>query len=593
MLLINTEDCTTLQSSLSSKGPTMQSLWQNEIADQLNNPLAFRVYTSRLLGQEPALVLHGGGNTSVKTQVTNLFGEVEEILYVKGSGWDLETIEAAGFAPVKMGVLLKMAQLPDLSDSDMVKYQRAAMIDPSAPNPSVEAILHAIIPFAYVDHTHADAIVTLTNTPDGKAMIQELYGKRVFVIPYVMPGFALAKLVYEMTRDLKWQSIEGIVLMNHGLFTFSDDAKTAYEKTIGLVTEAEQFIEAQLCLKSEAIEEATGQAPSGYPEQDISIDLVELAKIRKRVSAQKGAAQVALLNSSLPSCHIASHPKLKEIATRGPLTPDHVIRTKRVPVIFDENIEAELSEYASKYIEYFEAHQHGETMLNYAPNFAIWKGKAAISFGKTIKEALIIEDITSHTFDAILTAEQFSQYQALNAKQIFEVEYWELEQAKLKKSSTNDKPLLGKVVMVTPAATVVRQAVIEQLKKLGANVLELNECHDFDTLDKCQEVAETAVIDFGGLDILICLNDDSTNLMLINTCEAFLEHGISPAVLCVNHTTLPVMSNDTIKVLPLNWSTQKGTDSAEGQTSGIFNLTSAITMMLSPDYELNEDGLSV
>ena len=492
-----------------------------------------------------------------------------------------------------MDVLLKMAQLPSLSDSDMVKYQRAAMIDPSAPNPSVEAILHAIIPFAYVDHTHADAIVTLTNTPDGKAMIQELYGKRVFVIPYVMPGFALAKLVYEMTRDLKWQSIEGIVLMNHGLFTFSDDAKTAYEKTIELVTEAEQFIEAQLCLKSEAVEEASGQEPNGYPEQDISIDLVELARIRKLVSAQKGAAQVALLNSSVPSCHIASHPKLKEIATRGPLTPDHVIRTKRVPVIFGENIEADLSEYASKYIEYFEVYQHEQTMLNYAPNFAIWQGKAAISFGKTVKEALIIEDITSHTFDAILTAEKFSQYQALSAQEIFEVEYWELEQAKLKKAANNNMPLLGKVVMVTPAATEVMQAVVEQLTKLGANVLDLNEYHGFDTLDKCQEAAETAVIDFGGLDILVCLNDDSTNLMLINTCEAFLEHGLSPTVLCVNHLTLPVMSSENINVLALNSSVNTDIGSTEDKHAGLFNLTSAITMMLSPEYAPNNDEVKV
>ena len=135
----------------------MQSLWHAQTASQFTTPLELRVYTSRLLGQEPALVLHGGGNTSVKTQVENLFGEREEILFVKGSGWDLETIEAAGFAPVKMNVLLKMAKLAELTDSDMVKYQRAAMIDPNAPNPSVEALLHAIIPFAFVDHTHTDA----------------------------------------------------------------------------------------------------------------------------------------------------------------------------------------------------------------------------------------------------------------------------------------------------------------------------------------------------------------------------------------------------------------------------------------------------
>ncbi|WP_065204423.1 bifunctional aldolase/short-chain dehydrogenase [Shewanella woodyi] len=571
----------------------MHSLWQNEIAEQLNTPLALRVYTSRLLGQEPALVLHGGGNTSVKTQITNLFGETEEILYVKGSGWDLETIEAEGFAPVKMDVLLKMAGLKDLSDSDMVKYQRAAMTDPSAPNPSVEAILHAIIPFAYVDHTHADAIVTLTNTPDGEGMIQELFGKRVFVIPYVMPGFALAKLVHEMTQELKWQSIEGLVLMNHGLFTFSNDAKVAYEKTIDLVTEAEQFIEAKLCLKSEAIEETTGHDPSGYPEQEISIDLIELAQIRKLVSAQKGAPQVALLNSSLPSCHIASHPKLRDIATRGPLTPDHVIRTKRIPVILGEDFETDLSEYASQYIEYFESYQQGQTMLNYAPNFAIWRDKAAISFGKTVKEALIIEDITNHTFDAILTAQQISRYQALSAQEIFDVEYWELEQAKLKKSTSNNTPLLGKVIMVTSGSDDVREALAAELTSQGANVIELNHEQDFDTLDKCQEAAETAVIDFGGLDNLICLDDNSANQLLINTCEAFLEHGLSPTVLCVNHNTLPVMSSDTIKVLALNCQLSNKNGQNNNQKSAIFNLTSAIKMMLSKEYLPSEEGVTV
>ncbi|EDQ02751.1 bifunctional aldolase/short-chain dehydrogenase [Shewanella benthica] len=583
----------------------MQSLWHAQTASQFTTPLELRVYTSRLLGQEPALVLHGGGNTSVKTQVENLFGEREDILFVKGSGWDLETIEAAGFAPVKMDVLLKMAKLAELTDSDMVKYQRAALIDPNAPNPSVEAILHAIIPFAFVDHTHTDAIVTLTNTSSGEAFIEQLYGKRVLVIPYVMPGFALAKRVYEMTQYIDWQSIEGLVLMNHGLFTFSDDAKTAYENTIKLVSEAENFIEANLCINAEEREEADEKSLE-YPNENTDIDLVELAKIRKLVSAQKGAAHLALLNSGMSSCHIASHPELKSIASRGPLTPDHVIRTKRIPAILLDDFEADLNDYAQDYIEYFDRYQRGQTMLNYAPNYAIWQGRAAISFGKTVNQALIIEDITSHTFEAILTAEALGGYQALSPADIFAVEYWELEQAKLNKGpSSNDKPLLGKVAMVTSAATQVGQAVVAHMEALGANLVELGEHLEFDTLDKCQEAAETAIIDYGGLDIVICLGDDPSNLMLLKACEAFLEHGINPRVLCVNQGSLPVMSNNIIKVLQLNCSASPTLASLNGSKTlvqktngeqlqaGVFNLLSAITMMLSNEYVPHEEGVTV
>ncbi|WP_076414601.1 bifunctional aldolase/short-chain dehydrogenase [Shewanella sp. UCD-KL12] len=580
----------------------MQSLWDEQTASQFTTAVDLRVYTSRLLGQAPSLVLHGGGNTSVKTQVNNLFGDSEEILFVKGSGWDLETIEAAGFAPVKMDVLLNMAKLPELTDSDMVKYQRAAMIDPNAPNPSVEAILHAIIPFAFVDHTHADTIVTLTNTPEGEAYIEQLFGKRVLVIPYVMPGFALAKLVYELTQAIDWHSIEGLVLMNHGLFTFSDDAKTAYENTIKLVTQAEEFIEANLCINAETREEDDQQAIE-YSDDEVSIDLIELAQIRKLVSSQKGAAHIALLNSSKGSCHIASHPQLNSIACRGPLTPDHVIRTKRIPAILHEDFDNELGRYAQAYIEYFEKFQSGQTMLNYAPNFAIWQNRAAISFGKTVDQALIIEDITSHTFDAILTAEALGGYQALSPAEIFSVEYWELEQAKLKKGASLDhKPLLGKVAMVTTASTHVGQAVVSHLETLGANVVELGEhlafdCLEFDSLDKCQEAAETAIIDYGGLDMVLCLGDDPANLMLLKACEPFLIHGINPTVLCVNHGALPIMSDDSIKVLHLNCSaspmlaTQK--TNGEHPQTGVFNLLSAITMLLSTDYVPHEEGVTV
>src|SRR3954453_2277478 len=145
----------------------MQSLWNDAEAAAFEGPLAQRVYTSRLLGRDHALVLHGGGNTSVKIRQRDLFGDDEDILYVKGSGWDLETIEPPGFAPVRLARALRLATLGQLSDTQMVQELRAAMIDPSAPTPSVETILHALLPYPFVDHTHADALLTITNTADG------------------------------------------------------------------------------------------------------------------------------------------------------------------------------------------------------------------------------------------------------------------------------------------------------------------------------------------------------------------------------------------------------------------------------------------
>src|SRR3569623_1034509 len=209
----------------------MQSFWNDDEARSFGtDPLGQRVYTSRLLGRNPALVLHGGGNTSVKAEEKDFFGDPVSLCYVKGSGWDLATIGREGFSPVRMSALLKMAELPAMTDPDMVLQQRAAMTNPNAPAASIEAILHAILPFKFVDHSHADAIAALTCNAEGEARVTEVFGSRVLVIPYVMPGFILAKTVYDTItgRDLRAEGIEGMVLLKHGLFAFADDARKSY-----------------------------------------------------------------------------------------------------------------------------------------------------------------------------------------------------------------------------------------------------------------------------------------------------------------------------------------------------------------------------
>ena len=528
-------------------GEQMKSLWNDEKAINIKSDLDLRVYTSRLLGESSFLVLHGGGNTSVKTSVKNFFGEEEEVLYVKGSGWDLATIEKEGFAPVKMETLLKMAKMDLLSDSDMVKYQRAAMLDPTAPNPSVEAILHAIIPFKFVDHTHADSVVAISNTENGEEKLKEIYGEKVLIIPYVMPGFDLAKLVYEATKEINWSELDAIILMNHGVFTFDNEAKASYENMIDIIIQAEKYLlknGAMVC--GDNIEEElsffgamgvffssfftkTGKCFLGSSKKSgdvIELDLLELSKIRNRVSKEKKHAVIAKMNNSEKAVHFSNMESLEKIANQGPLTPDHVIRTKRLPWLMGSNVEESLSLYCEQYKEYFEQNKkEGLVCLNHAPNWAITNGFGSISFGKSAKEANIIQDITDHTMTAILKGELLGGYQALSAKEIFDVEYWELEQAKLKKGASCQE-FAGKVVLITDALGDAQKICAKLLKDKGATIVafdkneevievynsssELGLACDLSKQSEIQVAVEETIRNFGGIDIVI--NDIGTSI---------------------------------------------------------------------------------
>ncbi|MBI5023443.1 MAG: bifunctional aldolase/short-chain dehydrogenase [Candidatus Omnitrophica bacterium] len=554
----------------------MKNRWQEQEARKFrNDPLALRVYTSRLLGQDPNLVLQGGGNTSVKMNVTNLFGESEEVLYVKGSGWDLATIERQGFAPVKLDLLKRMARLKHLSDTEMVKNQRAAMTDPSAPNPSVEAILHAIIPFQFVDHTHADSVVAVSNTKNGETRIREIYGRDVLIVPYVMPGFILARKVFEMTRGIDWQRLKGLVLLHHGIFTFADDAKASYTRMIRLVTKAEDYLKKK-------------RAAIHFTKKSVKEDLLQLAGIRRIVSRVRGGAVIAKWNPGDRQVAFANHPEAGGIATRGPLTPDHVIRTKRIPVIVDQDPEKDIERFASEYRQYFirqnrtrlRRDRHaaaGLKALDPAPRWAVWPGYGTISFGTTLDEANIINDITEHTINAILAAEKLGGWQALPEKDIFEIEYWELEQAKLNKSAT--APVFqGKVALVTGAASGIGKACVETLCAQGAVVAALDIDAAITKIFKQPEVlgiicdvtkpreiekaVSATVRRFGGLDILVSnagifppsatisqmertswqksLDINLTShQVLMKTCIPYLELGIDPAIVIIASKNVP------------------------------------------------------
>jgi len=384
----------------------LTNLWSDKEAEKCKNDLDLRVYTSNLLGQSDELVLHGGGNTSVKSTVDG-----EEILYVKGSGWDLVSIKSEGFAPVKMDALLKMAALQELSDSDMVTQQKAAMTDTSAPNPSVEAILHALIPFKVVDHTHADAIVTISNSKNGLKLIDELF-PNFLIVPYVMPGFILAQKIYEMTKEnFDWENCEGIILHHHGIFTFDNDAKKSYDKMIEAVTLAEEFLNENaklVLLETEAKD----------------FDLSDLINIDKFMH----------VNQTPLALTYASQENLRASVTRGVLTPEHIIRTKRIPLVVEDNeVEDALRHFKIGYKTYFNAYRTDEIMLDTNPKYAVIKDFAVVTFGKTQKEAEVINDVVEHTMRAVLRADKLGGYKSISIPDSFDMEYWELEQAKLKK----------------------------------------------------------------------------------------------------------------------------------------------------------------
>lgn len=485
----------------------MNSLWSDLESAQFSGDLGLRVFTSRLLGRNAELVLHGGGNTSVKIRETDFFGAEVDLLYVKGSGWDLETIEPAGFAPVRMDALLKMGAMPELSDADMVKHQRAAMLDPDAPTPSIEAILHAVIPFKYVDHTHANAILALTNHPDGEARVREVFGDRIIIVPYVMPGFILAKTINDLIkdRDLRADGIDGLVLLNHGIFSFNDDAKRSYELMIELVSLAEDY------LSSKAGEK-------WLPLAEPNLDLLQLAQLRGHVSKKRGCAVIAKLDSSPAAAGYSARDDIDSLATRGPVTPDHSIRMKRVPAIVGDDLAGDIDRYEEDYRNYFERNAKDKTMLDPAPRFAVWKGRGVAGFGATEKEADIIRDIAQTTWETVQLAEATGGWRALSEKDIFDIEYWDLEQAKLRKGGS--APVhQGKVAIVTGSAGGIGRACAAALAEQGAKVVgfDLNPAIEDEmtsvgaigrvvnlTNDEAViEAVEWTVRMYGGLDIVV------------------------------------------------------------------------------------------
>ncbi|MBK9973614.1 MAG: bifunctional aldolase/short-chain dehydrogenase [Planctomycetes bacterium] len=464
----------------------MKSLYRDDEAAQYverfkaaGTDVALRVYTSRLIGRDASLVMHGGGNTSVKADYTTLLGERMPAIFVKGSGWNLDSIEPPGFPGLDQNYLKRLRALPALSDEEMVNQLRTHMFDADGPNPSVETLLHAFLPHKVVDHSHADAILAITNRPDGEAVVREIFGARVGIVPYVMPGFALAKVCAEVfERD---PNVEGLVLLKHGLFSFGDSAKQSYERHIALVTLAEEWL-AQQARKGRKLTPRF-DAPAEPVELCARVAPVLRGLLAEATGDQDAAWRRMVLdwrcNDSI--LDFVNSAEFADIAFTGPLTPDHVIRTKALPLIvaepdfesLDEQLGTLITDYRRAYNAYYDrvSEQRGvqRTRLDDFPRVVLIPGVGILAWGATKKDARIAADLTEHTLAVKAQVFATGEYEALPEADLFDVEYWPLEQAKLGKSKP--KPLQSQIAIVTGGAGAIGSAIAAGLIAQGCHVM--------------------------------------------------------------------------------------------------------------------------
>ncbi len=489
-------------------------------ADGINEDVALRVYTTRLLGRDPLLVLHGGGNTSVKTEMTDVLGEVHDVICVKGSGWDMGDIEPPGLPAVKLEPLRRLRALEALSDEEMVNAQRSNLLDSGAPNPSVETLLHAFLPHKFVDHTHSTDVLSLTDQPDGEALIRDLYGARMGIVPYIMPGFALAKAAAEVFEQDP--SVEGLVLHKHGIFTFADGAREAYERMIDMVTLAEQRLK-----QGRRNVFAPATLPEAAPTPADVAPIVRGACAVPPAGADGDPQRFVLTFRTGPEIlNYVNGADIGAYSQRGVVTPDHIIRTKNKPLLvappeagkldeFAAEVRAAVAEFLAAYDSYFERENTRcgsiKTKLDPMPRVVLVPGLGLFGVGNTAKAAGVAADLAENTVRVISDAEAVGTYEPLPESDLFELEYWSLEQAKLAKAV--EKPLTRQVAVVTGGAGAIGKATALALARDGAEVAVLD-------LDGSE--AQQAAAACGGLGIACDVRDrDSVAAAFDRVCKRY------------------------------------------------------------------------
>jgi len=605
----------------------MQSLWNDRDAEVaveryaakgINRDLALRTYTTRLMGGDPRLVLHGGGNTSVKTVMTDLVGDTWDVLCVKGSGWDMAVIEPAGLPAVKLAPLLKARKLDRLSDEDMVALQRANLIDPSAPNPSVETLLHAFLPHKFVDHTHSTAVLAIADQATSARMIPEVFGSKAGYVPYIMPGFALAKAAAEaFERD---PTVEALILDKHGIFTFAETAKEAYELMVRYVTMAEDHV------KQNGRNPFT---PASLPTAVASpADIAPI--LRGAVAVPKGEGRFDRMASEFRTSpailDFVNAAQVADMASRGVSTPDLSIRVKTGPMVvpapavgdlaaWSETVRQCIADYAAAYEAYFRENDARDdvkrTMLDPMPRLTLVPGVGLFGHGRTLKDAKIAADLGEMWIETARDAESVGRFEPVSKPDLFDLEYWSLEQAKL--AGAKAKPLTGQVALVTGGAGAIGAAIAALFAREGAHVVVTDLDGDkaaasakaagngaigvaCDVTDPVSVAAafDKAVSTFGGLDILVSNAGAAIEGAIATLDEALLRKSFELnffAHQTVAQQAVRIMkAQKTGGVLLFNASKQAVNPGAK---FGAYGLPKAATLFLSRQYALEHgaDGI--
>jgi rhamnose utilization protein RhaD (predicted bifunctional aldolase and dehydrogenase)/NAD(P)-dependent dehydrogenase (short-subunit alcohol dehydrogenase family) len=446
----------------------------------IGQELALRIYSTRLLGREPKLVLHGGGNTSVKARVKDLLDEDVDVLCVKGSGWDMASIEPAGMPAVRLAALLKLRSRSAMPDDEMVRLQRAALIDPHSPNPSVETLLHAFIPHKFVDHTHATAVLSLIDQTDSDVLCAETFGQRLGFVPYVMPGFALAKKAAEVFE--KAPAVEGLILDKHGIFTFGDDAREAYERMIEFVTLAEE----RLRKKGNAKLPGAKLPDRIAAVSDVAPIIRGVCTLRDVFSEGAHKRLVLDFRSNDTVLNYVNGKDVKRYARAGLITPDHVIRTKPWPLVLPAPEAGKLADFKSAaqqaartftddYAAYFARHKtraNGASIHDPLPRVVLVPGLGLFGLGTSAKEARVAADVAEAAVEGITGAEAIGAFTSISEADTFDIEYWPLELAKL--GQRKPLPLAGQIAIITGAGGAIGAATARAFAQAGAEVALLD-----------------------------------------------------------------------------------------------------------------------
>ena len=511
------------------KAAEANKLMKEAGASAADKELALRVYTSRLIGSDPDLVMHGGGNTSVKLRRRDVFGDLVNVLHIKGSGWDLGTIEAPGLPAVRLDPLLRLRKLSKLSDEDMVDVQRCNLLSSTSPTPSVETLLHGFLPHAYVDHTHATAFLVLANLPDAPRVAAEIFGDRLAIVPYIMPGFALAKVaaqVYEANPH-----VEGLLLVNHGHFTFGSTARESYDRVIRHTNLALRWLKRRTRSAPSFSSVGTGKATPKAAQVLPELRGVIGAALAEHKNDRDASMPVFELRSASATKRILKRPDLAKLANLGVGTPDHVIRTKWHPLVLSpadckkgrSAYARRVADFVSSYKEYFKRNakrfKEGKTMLSPTPNVVLVPGIGVIGVGANAGAARIAADIAEQSLQIWSCGMACGKFATIREPEVFDMEYWSLEQAKLGKAVP--PPMHGRVVMVTGGGGAIGLATAKAFAAAGCQIMLVDRDRKLlaDALSQLRGAksialdvtakgaaakAMTASVEgFGGLDILV------------------------------------------------------------------------------------------